>query len=106
MPRKASYLIGWNRVTGRSRSYHNCADMTKFTVCLMLSVYSLRAQPNLPANQTIYQLTTRLSDDERKARELRDYIRANYTKHEFLIPMRDSVRLFTSVYTPKREGEL
>src|SRR5262245_43864720 len=30
-----------------------------------------------------------------------DAVRANYTKHEFLIPMRDGVRLFTVVYTPK-----
>lgn len=30
-----------------------------------------------------------------------DDIRANYTKYEFRIPMRDGVRLFTSVYTPK-----
>ena len=30
-----------------------------------------------------------------------DAVRANYTKHEFLIPMRDGVRLFTAVYTPK-----
>lgn len=30
-----------------------------------------------------------------------DWIRANYTKHEFRIPMRDGKRLFTAVYTPK-----
>src|SRR5262245_45186616 len=30
-----------------------------------------------------------------------DYIRANYTKFEYEIPMRDGVRLFTSVYVPK-----
>jgi len=29
------------------------------------------------------------------------YIRANYTKHEFEIPMRDGVKLYTAVYTPK-----
>jgi uncharacterized protein len=29
------------------------------------------------------------------------FIRANYTKHEFRIPMRDGVRLFTSVFVPK-----
>ena len=42
------------------------------------------------------------SDEQRrKAEELRDYIRANYTKHEYLAPMRDGVRLFIAVYTPK-----
>jgi putative CocE/NonD family hydrolase len=29
------------------------------------------------------------------------YIRQNYTKHEVMIPMRDGVRLFTSIYAPK-----
>jgi uncharacterized protein len=41
----------------------------------------------------------------REAKELREYIKANYTKNEFLIPMRDGVRLFTSVYTPKNPSE-
>jgi putative CocE/NonD family hydrolase len=30
-----------------------------------------------------------------------DYVRANYTKREVQIPMRDGVKLFTSIYTPK-----
>ena len=30
-----------------------------------------------------------------------DFIRANYTKHEYRIPMRDGVQLFTIVYVPK-----
>jgi len=30
-----------------------------------------------------------------------EYVKANYTKHEFYIPMRDGVRLFTAVYVPK-----
>ncbi len=30
-----------------------------------------------------------------------DYVKAHYTKYEFRIPMRDGVRLFTSVYVPK-----
>jgi hypothetical protein len=29
-----------------------------------------------------------------------DFIRANFTKSEVLIPMRDGVRLFTSIFTP------
>jgi putative CocE/NonD family hydrolase len=42
-----------------------------------------------------------LTDEQRKAAELRDYIRANYTKSEYLAPMRDGVRLFIAVYAPK-----
>ncbi len=30
-----------------------------------------------------------------------DYVTAHYTKHEYRIPMRDGVRLFTAVYIPK-----
>lgn len=30
-----------------------------------------------------------------------EFVRANYTKREVLIPMRDGVRLFTSIYEPK-----
>ncbi len=34
------------------------------------------------------------------ADERSDYIRSNYTKYEYKIPMRDGVKLFTSVYVP------
>jgi putative CocE/NonD family hydrolase len=34
-----------------------------------------------------------------------EFIKAHYTKHEFKIPMRDGVRLFTSVYVPKDESK-
>ena len=50
------------------------------------------------------RLTTQPDDEEKKAKDLKEYIKANYTKHEFLIPMRDGVRLFTSVYTPKSKA--
>ena len=36
---------------------------------------------------------------------LADYIGANYTKREVYIPMRDGVRLFTSIYEPKAKTE-
>lgn len=42
---------------------------------------------------------------EQRAQDRRNYIKANYTKHEFLIPMRDGARLFTVVYTPKKTTE-
>lgn len=35
-----------------------------------------------------------------------DYVKANYTKYEYLIPMRDGVRLFTAVYVPKDRSKL
>src|SRR5580765_3856353 len=30
-----------------------------------------------------------------------DDVRAHYTKYEYMVPMRDGVRLFTSIYAPK-----
>ena len=37
--------------------------------------------------------------------ELATYIKENFTKREVLIPMRDGVKLFTSVYEPKAKAE-
>src|SRR6266566_91083 len=37
--------------------------------------------------------------------ELKDYIRANYTKYEYQIPMRDGVKLFTAVYVLKDDSQ-
>jgi putative CocE/NonD family hydrolase len=34
-----------------------------------------------------------------------DYVKANYTKHEYRIAMRDGVKLFTAVYVPKDEAQ-
>lgn len=36
-----------------------------------------------------------------EAKELKEYVLANYTKSEYAIPMRDGVKLFTVVYVPK-----
>ncbi|MCU1238018.1 MAG: peptidase, partial [Candidatus Solibacter sp.] len=35
----------------------------------------------------------------------REFVRENYTKFEYLVPMRDGVKLFTSVYVPKDVAE-
>ncbi len=35
----------------------------------------------------------------------RAYLRENYTKYEFKIPMRDGVKLFTSIYAPKDDSK-
>ena len=56
--------------------------------------------------QTMRTAQQRLDEErrvnaERKRIELREYVRANYTKYEHLVPMRDGVRLFTSIYVPK-----
>ena len=53
----------------------------------------------------LWAQANQLTDAQKAANERRDYIKANYTKNEFLIPMRDGTRLFTSVYTPKNLSE-
>lgn len=42
-----------------------------------------------------------LSQEKSPTSPAEDYVKAHYTKYEFHIPMRDGVRLFTSVYVPK-----
>ncbi|NRA62367.1 MAG: CocE/NonD family hydrolase, partial [Psychrobium sp.] len=37
---------------------------------------------------------------DKKGNERADYIRANYAKFEYQIPMRDGITLFTAVYVP------
>src|SRR5215475_10587892 len=34
-----------------------------------------------------------------------EYVKANYTKYEYRIPMRDGKRLFTAVYVPKDQTQ-
>ncbi|MEO8498178.1 MAG: CocE/NonD family hydrolase [Planctomycetota bacterium] len=34
-----------------------------------------------------------------------EYVKAHYTKYEYRVPMRDGVRLFTSVYVPKDDAQ-
>jgi len=48
--------------------------------CFLLLAFCSNAQPNNPDA---------------------DYVKANYTKYEYQIPMRDGIKLFTSVYVPK-----
>jgi len=67
------------------------------SVILILALSFLTALSPTPVVAQERQLT----DQQRKAQELRDYIRANYTKSEYLVTMRDGVRLFVAVYAPK-----
>ena len=43
--------------------------------------------------------------DAEAVRKQLAYTRANYTKYEYKIPMRDGVKLFTSVYVPKDRSQ-
>src|SRR5690349_6580834 len=64
---------------------------TKIFVSLAFLIsfaFSLQAQPNAEYQQ-----------------ELAKYIRENYKKQEVMIPMRDGVKLFTSIYMPEKKSE-
>ncbi|MGE5740481.1 MAG: CocE/NonD family hydrolase [Candidatus Aminicenantes bacterium RBG_16_66_30] len=43
--------------------------------------------------------------DQDLARRQLEYTRANYTKYDYRIPMRDGVKLFTTVYVPKDKSQ-
>jgi hypothetical protein len=66
-----------------------------------------------PAAVQVQQVTAgasepapRLPPDSRKPDPVRhEYIRSHYAKFEYRIPMRDGVRLFTSVYVPNDAGD-
>ena len=49
----------------------------------------------------VFLILLGLAAPSRLAAQGVDYIKAHYTKYEYRIPMRDGVRLFTSVYVPK-----
>ena len=40
-----------------------------------------------------------------EAKQLREHVKANYTKYEYQIPMRDGIKIFTSVYVPKDDSK-
>jgi putative CocE/NonD family hydrolase len=64
----------------------------------------LSLQPFLPVSlilSCLFLLTACDIGEENRNALRAVYIRTNYDKQEVRIPMRDSVRLFTSIYTPK-----
>jgi len=62
-------------------------NLTAAVLLLLLSACASFAQGPGPLTQ--------------QQRELADYIKSHYTKREVMIPMRDGVKLFTSIYEPK-----
>jgi len=52
---------------------------------------------------TLLSLTAWPQDAKDAPKE--DYVKSHYTKYEYRIPMRDGVKLFTSVYVPKDDSQ-
>lgn len=59
---------------------------------LCAGCFTLFAQPNPPNPQEL-------------RRQQLEYTRAHYTKYDYRIPMRDGVKLFTTVYVPKDSAQ-
>jgi hypothetical protein len=57
--------------------------------------------PLLPGQERDSEEQRREEERRKEAETLRDFIKASYTKSEHLVPMRDGVSLFVSVYAPK-----
>ena len=71
-----------------------------FFVITALTLLSLAAQPRRAESADAER-----EAEQKRAEDLTEFIRANYTKYEYRIPMRDGVRLFTAVYVPKDFSE-
>lgn len=67
--------------------------MKSFRVLSLTAIVVLAIACSLPARAQ-GQLTP-------QQQELADYIKNNYSKREVMIPMRDGIKLFTSIYEPK-----
>ena len=71
----------------------------------MLRIFSIRrAAPCVAAICITIAAAIALPAQEKPNAPTDDYVKAHYTKYEYRIPMRDGVRLFTSVYVPKDQS--
>ncbi|MBI5280043.1 MAG: CocE/NonD family hydrolase [Candidatus Solibacter usitatus] len=59
----------------------------------------------LPAFATIALWAQRGQPAPAPPDERAQYVRQNYTKYEFMVPVRDGVKLFTAVYVPKDKSQ-
>ena len=66
----------------------------------------MRRQQNVLLSAAFFlSILTASSQEFGRLSEQREEIRSNYTKFEYEIPMRDGIKLFTSVYAPKDTGQ-
>jgi putative CocE/NonD family hydrolase len=67
----------------------------------MRRLISIPSRPVVRIALAVAALGLGLGPAPRAAAQGLEHVKANYTKHEYRIPMRDGVRLFTAVYVPK-----
>ena len=72
----------------------------------MSRIFSIRrAAPCVAAICLAVAAVVALPAQEKPDTPSENYVKAHYTKYEYRIPMRDGVRLFTSVYVPKDQSQ-
>lgn len=71
----------------------------------MKTLYLILITAALSFAQPQRQVSAPLTPEQQHAQELAEFVKANYTKYEYQIPMRDGKRLFTAVYEPKDFSE-
>ena len=73
--------------------------MKRILLLGLLLAFATNLQAQAPRNQRPPVVV----DDE--AKQQADYILAHYTKYEYMVPMRDGKKLFTSIYRPKDDSK-
>lgn len=66
-------------------------NINRLKICLLIAIlfaYAIALKAQQPQNT-----------------ELAEYIKANYSKREVMIPVRDGIKLFTSIYEPKDKSK-
>jgi uncharacterized protein len=71
------------------------------TLMVLVTCVALAQSGSQPTLQTPITIQTAPTSIPSPPPVNRDFVRANYTKFEYRVPMRDGVKLFTSVYVPK-----
>ncbi len=74
---------------------------TRIAATLLLTSLIAFAQPPRRADMD----TPEARAEEKRVRDLADFVKENYTKYEYQIAMRDGKLLFTAVYVPKDSSE-
>ena len=78
----------------------NFCMMLRYLTPILIAGALLAQPPQAPVADT-----EEARAERKHVKELADFTKANYTKYEYNIAMRDGKRLFTSVYVPKDSSE-
>src|SRR5262249_42907275 len=71
----------------------------------MRPIHCFLLRPETSLSTLLAAVTACLALAPRAAGQGVDFVKSHYVKHEYQIPMRDGVKLFTAVYVPKDQSE-